>query len=116
MPGGGSTFQGERVFGDQMGPEIPQAWPEASWVQWSSSLEDETAPGVAFEGIGIGAGYHSVGFIPAVSGERGIKADTSMLSRFFTAEGISFKKKRSALRTGPSRRQEKARYLEKTSA
>jgi transposase len=48
--------------------------------------------------------------------ECGIKADTSMLSRFFTAEGISFKKKRSAIRAGSSRRQEKAGYLEKTSA
>lgn len=32
--------------------------------------------------------------------ERGVKADTSMLSRFFRGEGISFKKKRAAQRTG----------------
>jgi putative transposase len=32
--------------------------------------------------------------------ERGVKADTGMLSRFFTAEGISFKKNRAARRTG----------------
>lgn len=30
--------------------------------------------------------------------ERGVKADTSMLSRFFLSEGISFKKKRAAQR------------------
>ena len=34
----------------------------------------------------------------------GVKADKSMLSRFFAAEGISFKKNRSRQRTGPSRR------------
>lgn len=32
--------------------------------------------------------------------ERGAKVDTGMLSRFFVAEGISFKKKRAALRAG----------------
>jgi transposase len=32
--------------------------------------------------------------------ERGVRADTSMLSRFFIGEGISFKKKRTAIRTG----------------
>jgi transposase len=32
--------------------------------------------------------------------ERGVRADTSMLSRFFAGEGISFKKKRAAIRTG----------------
>jgi transposase len=32
--------------------------------------------------------------------ERGIKADTSMLSRFFISEGISFKKKPPAMRAG----------------
>jgi transposase len=36
--------------------------------------------------------------------ERGIKADTGMLSRFFRTEGISFKKKRAARRAGPARR------------
>lgn len=34
--------------------------------------------------------------------ERGVRADTSMLSRFFIGEGISFKKKRAAQRTGPA--------------
>jgi transposase len=32
--------------------------------------------------------------------ERGVTADTGMLSRFFQSEGISFKKNRAALRTG----------------
>lgn len=32
--------------------------------------------------------------------ERGVRADTGMLSRFFTSQGISFKKKRAALRAG----------------
>ena len=32
--------------------------------------------------------------------ERGVKADTGMLSRFFRSEGISFKKKRAAGRAG----------------
>ena len=32
--------------------------------------------------------------------ERGVKADTGMLSRFFTGEGISFKKKPFGLRAG----------------
>ncbi len=31
--------------------------------------------------------------------ERGVRADTSMLSRYFRREGISFKKRRSALRS-----------------
>jgi transposase len=34
--------------------------------------------------------------------ERGVKADTGMLSRFFQSEGISFKKKRAAQRTRQS--------------
>jgi transposase len=32
--------------------------------------------------------------------ERGVRADTSMLSRFFIGEGVTFKKYRAALRTG----------------
>lgn len=32
--------------------------------------------------------------------ERGVRADTGMLSRFFRSEGISFKKKRAAQRAG----------------
>ena len=36
--------------------------------------------------------------------ERGVKADTGMLSRFFQSEGISFKKKRAAQRAGTARR------------
>jgi transposase len=32
--------------------------------------------------------------------ERGVRADTGMLSRFFTGEGISFKKNRAARRAG----------------
>ena len=34
----------------------------------------------------------------------GVEADKSMLSRFFAAEGISFKKNRARQRTGSSRR------------
>ena len=34
----------------------------------------------------------------------GVEADKSMLSRFFAAEGISFKKNRTRQRTGSSRR------------
>lgn len=34
--------------------------------------------------------------------ERGVRADTGMLSRFFTGEGISFKKNRAARRAGPA--------------
>jgi transposase len=34
--------------------------------------------------------------------ERGVRADTSMLSRFFRGEGISFKKNRAARRAGPA--------------
>jgi putative transposase len=37
-------------------------------------------------------------------GTHGVKADKSMLSRFFAAEGISFKKNRARQRTGSSRR------------
>jgi len=36
--------------------------------------------------------------------EHGLKTDTGTLSRFFTCEGISFKKKRAAERAGPARR------------
>jgi transposase len=44
--------------------------------------------------------------------ERGVKADTGMLSRFFIGEGISFKKKRAAVRTGSARRGTPAGELE----
>jgi transposase len=44
--------------------------------------------------------------------ERGARADTSMLSRFFRGEGISFKKKRSSKRAGPARRGSAAGELE----
>jgi len=37
-------------------------------------------------------------------GTHGVKADKSMLSRFFAAEGISFKKNRARQRTGSPRR------------
>ena len=43
----------------------------------------------------------------------GVKADKSMLSRFFASEAISFKKNRSRQRTGPSRRGGAARGLAK---
>lgn len=41
-----------------------------------------------------------------------VRTDTGTLSRFFTSEGISFKKKRAAVRAGPSRRGATARELE----
>ena len=44
--------------------------------------------------------------------ECGVRADTGMLSRFFTSEGISFKKKRAAKRAGPPRRGAAAGELE----
>lgn len=44
--------------------------------------------------------------------ERGSRADTSMLSRFFRGEGISFKKKRASQRAGPQRRGSAASELE----
>jgi transposase len=47
--------------------------------------------------------------------ERGVWADTGMLSRFFTAEGISFKKKRAAQRTGQTGRRAQAGKLEEAS-
>lgn len=34
--------------------------------------------------------------------ERGVRADTGMLSRFFQSEGVSFKKKRAAQRARPA--------------
>lgn len=43
--------------------------------------------------------------------EHGIKADKSMLSRFFAAEGVSFKKNRARQRTGAARRGRGAREL-----
>lgn len=45
--------------------------------------------------------------------ERGVKADTGMLSRFFIGEGISFKKNRTGRRTGPAGRGSAPRQLEK---
>jgi transposase len=44
--------------------------------------------------------------------EHGLKVDTGTLSRFFTSEGISFKKKRAAQRAGPARRGSAAGELE----
>ena len=38
-----------------------------------------------------------------LAGERGVRTDTGTLSRVFTAQGISFKKKRASKRTGPAR-------------
>jgi len=40
--------------------------------------------------------------------EKGVKADTSMLSRFYMGEGISFKKKYLAERTGQAGREKTA--------
>jgi transposase len=47
-----------------------------------------------------------------LAAERDIKADTGTLSRFFTSEGISFKKKRAAERAGSARRGSAADKLE----
>ena len=44
--------------------------------------------------------------------ERGVKADTGMLSRFFTGEGISFKKKSRGRRAGTAGYRATARPLE----
>ena len=38
-----------------------------------------------------------------LAADRDLKTDTGTLSRFFTSEGISFKKKRAAQRAGPAR-------------
>jgi transposase len=48
--------------------------------------------------------------------ERAIKADKSMLSRFFAAEGVSFKKNRTRQRARAARRGRSARCLEKGAA
>ncbi len=47
-----------------------------------------------------------------LSSEHGLRTDTGSLSRFFTSEGISFKKKRAAERAGPARRSSAAGELE----
>ena len=47
-----------------------------------------------------------------LAAEHGLKTDTGMLSRFFTGEGISFKKKRAAERAGSARRRAAAGELE----
>jgi transposase len=44
--------------------------------------------------------------------ERGVRADTGMLSRFFTGEGISFKKKRTAVRARSAGRGAQTHKLE----
>jgi transposase len=51
-----------------------------------------------------------------LSAERGIKADKSMLSRFFAAEGVSFKKNRARQRTGAARRGRSAARLARGAA
>jgi transposase len=43
--------------------------------------------------------------------EHGVRADPGILSRFFRAEGISFKKKRAACRAGSARRGTQANTL-----
>ena len=48
--------------------------------------------------------------------EKGVKADASMLSRYFASEGISFKKKRARQRTGKAGRGRGARRMEKDAA
>lgn len=47
-----------------------------------------------------------------LAAEHGTATDTGTLSRFFTSEGISFKKKRAAFRAGPARRGAAAGELE----
>jgi putative transposase len=48
--------------------------------------------------------------------EHAIKADKSMLSRFFAAEGVSFKKNRARQRTGAARRGRGPRGLARSAA
>ena len=48
--------------------------------------------------------------------EKGVKADASMLSRFFASEGVSFKKNRARQRTGTAGRGRGARRLAKDAA
>jgi transposase len=40
----------------------------------------------------------------SLAAEHGVRTDTGSLSRFFTSEGISFKKKRASQRAGSARR------------
>lgn len=47
-----------------------------------------------------------------LAAEHELRTDTGTLSRFFTSEGISFKKKRAAKRAGPARRGASAGELE----
>jgi transposase len=47
-----------------------------------------------------------------LAAEHGLRTDTGTLSRFFTAQGISFKKKRAAKRAGPAGRGAAAGELE----
>ena len=47
-----------------------------------------------------------------LASERELRTDTGTLSRFFTREGISFKKKRASKRAGPARRRSAAGELE----
>ena len=49
--------------------------------------------------------------VARLQAERGVKVDTGMLSRFFIAEGISFKKKRAAIRAGSTGRRAPPREL-----
>jgi putative transposase len=48
--------------------------------------------------------------------EHGVKSDLSALSRFFAAEGISFKKNRARKRAGTARRGRSARAMASTAA
>jgi transposase len=48
--------------------------------------------------------------------EKGVKADASMLSRFFASEGVSFKKKRARQRAGTAGRGRGARRMAKDAA
>jgi transposase len=65
--------------------------PERAWLM--AAIEED--PGITLEAL-----------CGRLAAERGVRADTSMLSRFFRGEGISFKKRRStrASRTGRTSR------------
>ena len=58
--------------------------PERAWLM--AAIEGE--PDITLEALSRRLGA-----------ERGVRADSSMLSRYFRREGISFKKRRSALRS-----------------
>ena len=62
--------------------------PERAWLEVTLKLEPDITPATLSWRLA----------------ERGVRADTSMLSRYFRREGISFKKNAARKRTRPGRR------------